>query len=301
MPVNWLNYHHLLYFWTVAKTGSITVASRQLRLAHPTISKQIRSLEKTIGHRLFRRTGRTLELTDTGRMVYRYADDIFSLGEELLNTLDGRLPGDVVRLRVGVADVLPKPIVFRFLSGAVRSAGNVRAVCFEGKPSALMAQLAIHELDLVLSDFPMSPEFKLQAYSHLLGESGVTMFASGELRRRYSQGFPASLDRAPFLLPTPNTSLRRMLDQWFDSNGIRPDIQAEFEDSELLKEFGQVGLGVFAATTAIEEHTLEHYSVEVLGRLESLKMRFYAISPERKIKNPAVASIVETVHREVLA
>ena len=290
--MTWLNYHHLLYFWTVAKTGSVTAAANQLRLAHPTVSAQIRTLEKHLGLRLFQQVGRRLQLTETGQIAYRYANDIFSLGEELLQTLEGRPASGGIRLSVGITDVLPKPLAYKFIEPALRRP-DVRLICYEGKPTALMGQLAVHELDLVLSDFPMGSQFTLNAFSHLLGESPVVVVGTRKLVSKYQMGFPRSLDSAPFLLPTENTSLRRVLNHWFAMNRIQPRIVAEFEDSELLKEYGAAGGGLFAVSAAIEEHTLQLYRVRILARLDSTRIRYYAISLERRITNPAVAAIVE--------
>lgn len=296
--MSWLNYHHLLYFWKVAKTGSVTAAAKELRLAHPTISAQIRTLEKNFGHKLFRQVGRGLRLTETGQLVYRYANDIFSLGEELQQAVDGRPASGGVSFKVGVTDVLPKPIAYQFLAPALRLPG-ARAVIHEGKPNDLMDQLVVHELDLVLSDFPLGPQFTLNAFSHLLGESTVSLFGAPKLVKEYAPGFPRSLNGAPFLLPTDNTSMRRMMNQWFASNRIQPSVVAEFEDSELLKEHAQAGGGIFAASTLIEEHTLKNYRVKPLGRMKAARTRYYAISPERRFSNPAVATIIETAHREI--
>lgn len=297
--MTWLNYHHLLYFWTVARAGSITAACEQLRLAQPTISAQIRALERTIGHKLFRRVGRNLTLTDTGLIVYRYAGEIFSLGQELIDTVEGRPTGAPVRLRVGVADVLPKLLVYRFLEPALRGPDPVRVICYEGKPASLLGQLSTHELDLVLSDAPMGPEIKLKAFNHLLGECGVSIFAPKAQARQYRKGFPQSIDGAPFLMPTDNTSLRRLLDHWFATEGLRPQVVAESEGGALLKVFGQEGLGLFAAPSVIDEHVEKNYSVRQIGRLQNVRERFYAISLERQVKHPGVAAVVETAHREI--
>jgi LysR family transcriptional activator of nhaA len=296
--MTWLNYHHLLYFWKVAKTGSVTAASRDLRLAHPTLSAQIRTLEKNLGHKLFRQVGRNLQLTETGQLAYRYANDIFSLGEELLQTIEGRPASGGIRLKAGITDVLPKPMAYKFLEPALQLP-DVRAVVYEGKPNELMGQLVMHELDVVLSDFPLGPQFTLNAFSHLLGESKISLYGVQRLATKYAGGFPRSLEGAPFVLPTENTSLRRILNHWFASKRIRPQVIAEFEDSELLKEHGQAGGGLFAASTVIEEHTLRHYRVKALGQLESARMRYYAISPERRITNPAVTAIIESAKREI--
>ena len=299
--VKWLNYHHLLYFWTVAKEGTITAACKKLRLAQPTVSKQLGTLEETLGHKLFRRVGRNLVLTETGRVAYRYANEIFSLGRELVDTLEGHPTGKRTRLRIGVADVLPKVIVQRLLRPALKTPDSTHVVCYEGKPKALLAQLSVHELDLVLSDSPMGPEVKVRAFNHLLGECGVSVFGIPRLSSKYRHGFPQSLDRAPFYLPTDNTSVRRQLDFWFISKGFRPFVVAEFEDSALLSVFGGTGDALFPGPQVVEEEIEEFYGVTLVGRLESVRETFYAISPEQQLKHPAVVQIVESAHDELFA
>ncbi len=289
----WLNYHHLLYFWTVAKHGTIVRASKELRLAQPTISGQIRALEESLGERLFRRVGRNLVLTEAGRLVYRHADEIFKIGKELQDTLKGRPTGRPQKLHVGVADVLPKLIAYRLLAPALKMAEPVQIVCTEDRTDRLLAELAINGLDLVLADSPIGGPSRVRAYNHLLGECGVTFFGSIELARRLRRRFPASLDGAPVLLPTENTVLRRSLDQWFESENIRPRTVAEFEDSALMKAFGQEGEGVFAAPSAIEAEVGRQYKVKVVGRCDAIRERFYAITVERRIKNPATVAIAE--------
>jgi len=289
--MDWLNYHHLLYFWTVAKEGSIAAAGKKLLLAQPTISGQLRALERSIGEKLFIKAGRGLVLTDTGQLVYRYADEIFSLGREMSDALQGRPTGRPLELIVGIADVLPKLVSFRLLRPAMRLPTPVRIICREDKHDALIARLAVHELDIVLSDSPINPAVRLRAFNHLLGECGVTIMGKAKLARKYRRGFPRSLDGAPFILPTDNTSLRQSLNQWFDANNIRPDTQAELEDSALLKVFGQEGIGVFAVPTAIEKEVSQQYSVEAVGRVDNIKERFFAISAERKLKHPAILAI----------
>lgn len=298
--MTWLNYHHLLYFWTVARTGSVTAAAKELRLAHPTVSGQIRTLEKTLGHKLFRQVGRNLELTPAGQVAYRYARDIFALGDEMLKALEGKPVQGVTRVRVGITDVLPKPIAHQFLTPALDDPG-VRVVCYEGKPNTLMGQLLLNELDLVLSDFPVAPQFGADTVTRLLGASQIQLFGTAKLASKYRKGFPGSLDGAPFLLPTENTSVRRLLNQWFASRKIRPDIIAEFEDSELLKEHGRRGTGLFAASQLLERHTTKNYRVQLLGTLEGVQVRYYAISLERPVKHPAVAAIIQTATDEILA
>jgi LysR family transcriptional activator of nhaA len=297
--VDWLNYHHLLYFWTVAREGSIVRAAAQLHLAEPTISAQITKLERALGAKLFQRAGRNLQLTETGRLVQRYADEIFSLGRELADAFRGRPTGQPLRLVVGVPDVLPKLIVFRLLQPALTLSEPVRLVCREGKFEDLVASLATHELDVVLSDIPLTPSVRVKAFSHLLGQCGVAFFAAPTLARRMRRDFPRSLATAPLLLPTEATTLRRLLDQWFDEQGMRPTIAAEFQDSALLKVFGQEGLGVFPAPAAIVSEIQRQYRVRHIGTLDDLHERYYAISVERRLKHPAVVAISAAARQEL--
>lgn len=289
-----LNYHHLLYFWTVAREGSIARACEKLLLAQPTVSGQLRELEKAVGERLLVRTHRGMTLTEVGRLVFRYADDIFSLGGELVDAINGRpVPGKALRLVVGVADVLAKMVTYRLLEPALRQTPPVQIVCLQDKPERLLAELAVHGVDLVLSDAPVPPAIKVRAFSHLLGECGLSIVAAPALARAYRRGFPASLDAAPFLLPAEGTMLRRSLDDWFEANGVRPSVRAEFDDSALLKVFGQQGVGLFAIPDAVEAEVCRQYRVRRVGRLPAIREQFYAISVERKLKHPAVLAIRE--------
>jgi LysR family transcriptional activator of nhaA len=297
--MEWLNYHHLLYFWVVAREGSITRASDQLSLTQATISAQIKSLEEVLDEKLFSRVGRNLMLTEMGRMVFRYADEIFTLGRELMDTLKGRPTGRPVRLVVGVADALPKLIAYRLLEPAFKLSEPIRLICWEGKHNHLVAQLAVHEIDLVLTDAPIGSTVKVRAFNHLLGESGVTIFGPAPLAAKYRRGFPRSLNGAPFLLPTDNTTLRRALDQWLESEGIRLTVIGEFEDSALLKVFGQGGAGLFVAPSVIEAEVRRQYSVQIVGRVVAVRERFYGISVERKLRNPAVVAISEAARQKV--
>ena len=297
--MEWMNYHHLLYFWVVAKEGTIAAACKELHLAQPTISAQLRSLERSLGEKLFTRVGRNLALTETGHVVYRYADEIFSLGRDLLDTVQGRPTGRPLRFNVGVADVLPKLVAYRLLEPALHLPEQVQLVCHEGSPPELLTRLAVYELDLVLSDSPIGPDVKVRAFSHLLGECGVTIFGAKDLATKYRRRFPKSLDGAPFIIPTANTALRRAIEHWFDSKDIRPSVFGEFEDSALLKVFGQAGVGLFAAPTVIEKEVQRQYSVKVVGRLESVRERFYAISVEKKVKHPAVLAIADVARQKL--
>ena len=297
--MEWLNYHHLLYFWTVAREGSVTRASQQLRLAQPTVSGQLKALEDALGEKLFERTGRRLVLTDVGRVVLRYADEIFSLGRELQDTLKGRPTGRPIRFTVGVADAVPKLVAYRLLLPALSLPEPVHIVCREDKPERLLAELSVHSLDLVISDSPVGAGVKVKAYSHLLGETPVAFFGSDALASGYRKGFPRSLEGAPVLMPTEGSTLRRSLDQWLDTEGIRPRVVGEIEDSALLKVFGQAGVGLFAAPVAIEAEVRAQFGVKLLGRVDSVKERFYALSAERKLKHPAVVAICEGARRRL--
>lgn len=299
--MEWLNYHHLLYFWTVAKEGSIARACEKLRLAQPTISGQLRLLEDTLDQKLFVKQGRGLAMTEVGQVVYRYADEIFGLGRELQDVLKGRPPGRPLRLLAGVSDLIPKLIAYRVLRPALEMPEPVQIICDEGPPEHLLAELAEHRIDVVLSDAPIPSTVPVKAYSHLLGNSGASIFAAPQLAARYRKNFPACLDGAPFLLPMQESSLRRPLEQWFDSENIRPTITGEFKDRALMATFGQAGAGVFVAPTAIAKEVREQYRVVSIGRIDSIVERFYAISAERKLKHPAVVKISEAAREKLFA
>jgi LysR family transcriptional activator of nhaA len=299
--MRWLNYQHLLYFWTVAREGGVTRASEVLRLSQPTISGQIRELERSLGHRLFQKSGRNLVLTDVGQLVYRYAEDIFALGQELGDSLRGTQRGRSLKVFVGVADSLPKLIVYRLLEPALRMAEPVHLVCLEGRPEELLTQLALHRLDIALLDMPAPPTVNVRAFSHLLGESSLTVFGTPALARTSKKEFPRSLNGAPFLLPAENSVLRRNLELWFDANDIHPQPRGEFADLALMKVFGQAGAGLFVAPTATEKEVCRQYHVRAIGVLPKLREQFYAVSVERKLKHPAVVAISEAARRELFA
>jgi len=292
--MNWLNYHHLYYFWLVAKEGSVVAACERLHLAQPTVSTQIKQLEKSLATQLFERSGRRLTLTEIGRTVFRYADEIFTLGEELVSTVRDNEYRPRSRLMVGVTDVLSKLMTVRILGPVLTDESDIKVTCIEGKPPDLLAQLAVHELDVVFSDAPIPPHVNIRAYNHLLGECGVTVFAKTDLARRYRKGFPASLDGAPMLLPTPTTMLRRSLDRWFEEQGIAPRLVGEFEDAALIKAFGQAGRGLFVVPSTIELEVQRQYQVRVVGRTDDVKEQFFAISVERRVSHPAIRLISQT-------
>jgi len=299
--MEWLNYHHLLYFWSVAKHGSVTKACEEFRLAQPTISGQIRLLEQTLGEQLFIRAGRRLVLTEMGHVVFRYAEDIFSTGQELMNAVKGRgANGHHSRLAVGIVDVVAKPLATHFLKSALKLDQPARLSCREDKLPFLLADLAIHELDLIIADTPAPPNSKAQIYSHLLGESGVTLFAPAKLAAQYRRGFPQSLQGAPVLLPTSDAMLRQLLDPWLAHRELSLNIVGEFDDSMTLKAFGQDGYGIFPGATAIEKEICRQYRVQVVGQLDSLKQHFYAITVQRRLTHPAVLAIVQAARRDLL-
>lgn len=296
--MEWLNYHHLLYFRTVAREGSVTAAAARLRLSQPTLSGQIAKLEESLGEPLFERRGRGLVLTEVGRTVYRYADEIFTLGAELMDTVKGRSAGRFPRLEVGVVDAMPKLVVTALIEPAWRDSAGLRLHVREGSLDELLSRLASHELDVVLSDSPAAGGAALKVFNHLLGECGVSFFAAKAIRPRGR--FPAVLDGAPMLLPAPETTLRRSLDAWLDRNELHPVVVGEFQDSALLKAFGERAHGVFPAPTVMEADVIRRYGVDVIGRTEEVEERFYAISVERRIRHPAVAAIVNAARSELL-
>jgi len=288
-----INYQHLFYFWHVVTEGSITAACEKLHLAQPTISGQLAVFEQAIGEKLFYKQGRKLRLTDTGRIVFHYAEEIFALGRDLGNTLKGLPTGRALRLSIGITDALPKLVVYRLMQPVFQLPEPVQIYCYEDKVERLLSDITLQRIDLVLSDTPLTSSSNVNIFNHLLGESEVTVFASAELAAIYRPNFPRSLSGAPFLLPTNNTALRRSLDQWFDNENIRPNIQAEIEDSALIKTFGKGGMGLFVAPTIVEAEIKRQYMVEAVGKIESVKERFYAITVRRQLKHPAVTAILD--------
>lgn len=294
-----LNYHHLRYFWTVVQEGSVSAASKRLRVAQPTVSEQLKILERAVGSPLFVRKGRNLVLTEIGTVVRRYADEIFALGNELQDALEGHPTGRPQRLSVGISDGLPKLVPYRILEPALRMNEAMHVVCYEDKPDRLLADLSLHAYDLVLTDAPANSLSTAKVYSHLLGESTVSLFAARGDAARLRRRFPASLDGAPLLLPPEGMTLRRSLSHWFDEQGLRPRIVGEFQDSALLEIFGQAGAGVFPGLSALEDDISRKYQVELVGTIPSIRERFYAISVERKLRHPGVLAITQAARQEL--
>jgi LysR family transcriptional regulator, transcriptional activator of nhaA len=298
--MEWLNYHHLLYFWAVARYGSVVRASAELKLAQPTVSGQIRRLEEVLDVKLFDRVGRNLVLTDTGRTVFRYADEIFSLGQDMLGTLKGRPSLSPLRLTVGVADVLPKVLVQKLLEPAFHIGKPIQLICREDRVvEDFLAELVGQELDMVLADRPLGPGIKVHAFNHLLGECGTTFLASPKLAKSCRAGFPRSINGVPCLLPSGHATVRRALDQWFEAVKVRPALVAEFDDSALMYAFGEEGKGIFPSPTVFEEEFRRRYHVQVVGRVKSVRQQFYAISVDRRIQHPAVMAIVAAARQEI--
>ena len=297
--MDWLNYHHLLYFWVIAREGSIKQAREVLSLSQPALSAQLRALEDAIGEKLFSRVGRKLVLTDVGKVVYRYADEIFSLGRELTNTLKGYGPQRPIRLVVGIAEVVPKMVAYKLLKAAYKQFEHMKIVCWEGRLERLLGELALHTLDIVITDTPVPPSVSIEAHSHLLGESGVTLFGPAHLVSHYRRKFPQSLNGAPFLLPTPNSMLRRGLDEWFRKHGVEPFVVGEFEDGATMQAFAQEGHGLFPGSSVVESEITRQNQVHKVGRMTGLRERFYGITVERRLKHPAVLAISESAKEEV--
>lgn len=292
-----LNYQHLYYFWMVAKHGSISAACEELHLAQPTISGQLANFQESIGTMLLQKQGRKLVLTDTGRTVFHYADEIFSIGRELGHVLKDHHTERGLRLNLGITDALPKMIAYRLIKPLLQMPKMVQIHCYEDKTERLLAEIALHSIDIVLLDVPATPVTGARVYNHLLGESEVGVFSAPDLAAKYQKNFPVSLNDAPFLLPTVNTALRRSLDQWFDAKNIAPTIRAEIEDSALLKTFGAAGHGLFFSPLAVAAEIQRQYGVKLVGKADGVNERFYAITAKRKMKHPLVDVILENAMR----
>jgi LysR family transcriptional activator of nhaA len=287
-----LNYHHLLYFWQVARERGLANACAKLRLSPSTVSGQIHALEHTLDHKLFAKKGRRLELTEMGRIVYRYADEIFTLGNELQDAINDRPVGRPLCLHVGIVGVVPKLIAKRILAPALSLKTPVSLVCVEDKPERLMPTLAMHELDVVLAD-SAGGYSSIKAFSHLIVDCPVAILGTDKLYRRYRRGFPLSLRGAPLILPTLNTALRRAMDHWLSDSQMMPQIMGEFDDRALLNVFGESGLGLFPVPSLIADAVGRELNVRKLGTLDEIREKFYAITVERRVSHPGVAAICD--------
>ena len=294
-----LNYSHLFYFWTVAREGSIVNAAEILHLTPQTISGQLKLLDESVGQPLFDRAGRGLVLSETGRVVFEYADEIFSVGAELANFVRGGAGGGPELLRIGAVSSMPKLVVQRIVAPVLADDKTVHVRCVEATLNQLLADLALHRLDLVLSEQPMPPGIGLKAYNHKLGDSGLSFFGPRKGAAATRRGFPGSLDAAPMLLPSKHSVLRRRIDDWLESEGIAPEVVGEFDDSALLKAFGEAGYGFFAAPTVIETEICRMYRMAVIGRAPEVRESFYAISPERRLKHDAAVAITSMAREDL--
>lgn len=296
-----INYKHLHYFWVVAREGGVARASERLHLTPQTISGQLSLLEDHLGVKLLVRVGRNLELTETGRLVLSYADEIFSLGGELEEVLHQLPEGRPQLFRVGVVDVLPKSIARRVLQPALQMPGAVRMICREADLHTLLGELAVHRLELVLADRPIPPTVSTRGFSHKIGGCAVSFFATEKLKNKLVGDFPRCLDGAPLLLPGSGIQLRSSIDQWLDKHRLHPRMVAEFDDSALMKAFGQEGAGIFIAPAVIEEEVEWQYGVKAIGRVDEVKEHFYAISVERRVTHPVVSNVLEIARESLFA
>jgi LysR family transcriptional regulator, transcriptional activator of nhaA len=289
--MDWLNYHHLRYFWTAAKEGSLARAAARLHVSQPSISEQIRELEGALGEKLFRREGRSNVLTDTGQIVFGYAEQIFALGRELTNAVKQGPAAKTMRLYVGVTDSLPKLVTNEILKPVFSMTQTVHVICREGKMEDLLAQLAAHRLDIVLSDEPASSSTNFKTFNHLLGETGTVICAEKKLAAKLKRGFPKSLNGAPALLPAENSTLRRALDTWFREQHIDPRVVAEFEDLALMKIMAAEGRGFIAIPAVALIDAVSQYGYQAVGKADKCRIQFHAITAERRIEHPAVLLI----------
>lgn len=295
----WLNYHHLLYFWTVATEGTIVRASEVLRLAPSTISVQIKDLEEKLGEQLFKREGRKLVLTEAGHVAAAYAEDIFALGREMVDTLQTGMAMRPTRIAVGVSDVLPKLIVYRLLEPIFEYEDLVQLVCVEGEVEQLLSKLSIHELDVVLTDAPLAPNVPIQAFNHPLGQSEVGVFGSKDLVEEWGRDWPESFSGAPFILPGSKTSIRRALGGWFERKNLHVHAVAEVEDRALMQVLGEKGRGFFAAPAVIADEVYELHDLIKIGELDGVKERFYAVTLDRRIRHPVVDHLTRLARQEL--
>jgi len=294
-----LNYKHLRYFWMVAKTGSIARASEELHLTPQSISGQLTEFETRLGVDLFFRAGRNLELTDAGRRILGMSEQIFSIGNQIVEELSSNRGRSTIPLRLGIADSVSKSMAYRLVEPALKLGDSIRLICHEGLLASLLANLAVHRLDMIIADRPMPANLNVRGYSHLLGESSLSVFGSPNYVKQLSGRFPACLNNARFLLPGVDVAIRARLNQWFESENLSPHIVGEFDDSALVKAFGKGGAGLFVGPTAIADDICEQYKVIPIGCIDTIIEQVYAITTERKLTNPAIVEISKSA-REVI-
>lgn len=287
-----MNFKHLHYFWATARAGGVMRAGEQLNITPQTLSGQIKLLEERLGCALFRKSGRRLELTDAGKTALGFADQIFGLGAELEAAIGQvRSGGQALDCRVGIADSVPKAVAYRLLEPALDVPQQVRLLCHEGKFEDLLAQLAVHRLDLVIADEPMNRQLNVKAFNHPLGTTAMSFFCTAALRKTLGRRFPDNLDGAPMLVQGAASAMRRRMEAWLGERQLHVRTVGEFDDAALMKAFGREGRGVFMSPAVLEKETCEQYGVVVLGRSEELVEEFFAVSVERRITHPCVAAI----------
>jgi LysR family transcriptional activator of nhaA len=299
--VEWLNFHHLRYFWTVARKGGVRKAADELHVSQPSISAQLRLLEDSLGEKLFKRSGRNLVLTEMGQLVLTYADEIFSAGRELMSAVKQRPGGRLLRLNVGMTDSISKLMGFEFLKPAIRFSEPVHVVCRMAAIEVLVNQLQAHRLDIVLADEPASSSLKAKTFNHRLGRSGVTFCAVPAMAKKLRRNFPQSLNGATALLPTENMGMRAVLETWFDTKGIHPRLLGEYEDSALMVFCATAGRGFTVVPTVVAREVLKHWGLRVIANVDECGTEFYAITAERRVKNPAAMAITEHAYSSLFA
>lgn len=299
--MEFLNYHHLRYFWTVAREGGLTKAAAKLHVSQPTISAQIRALEEVLGEKLFRRAGRNLALTEAGQHALAYADEIFSIGQDLLDAARQRPTSRPLRVRLGVADALPKLVTYRIIEPIFRLPQPVQVACWETKVSDMLGDLAAYKLDVVLADEPASSGVPGNVFNHFLGECGVTFCAEPRLAARLRRGFPKSLHGAPALLPMSDSGLRRSLEKWFHATGVRPKLAGEIEDPAFVNILALHGLGFMSVPSLVAQEVVTRFGFRTIGRTDDCQQQFYAITAERKLAHPAVQAITSNARARLFS
>ena len=293
-----LNYNHLFYFYVVATEGSIIKASARLNLTPQTISGQITSFEDQIGVNLFDRKNKTLHLSEMGQLIYSYAEEIFQLGDEIKYILKRKQPAQWHTFTVGITDVIPKVLAHQLLAPVLKMKERVRLICQEGDQNSLLADLSVNKIDCILTDQPLQLGNHVKAYNHLLVESGFTFFAEETLFSNNNKEFPQSLSDFPWLMQSKKSAVRTRLSSWLEKQNISPNIVAEFDDSALMKSFGQAGFGIFSSPTLIEKYVADKYDVKIIGRTDEIQEHYYIISPERRLKHPAIIEIVNAAKKQ---
>ncbi|HRG96003.1 MAG TPA: LysR family transcriptional regulator [Polyangiaceae bacterium] len=299
--MDWLNYHHLFYFWRIAREGGLSRAADRLHLTHSTVSAQLRTLEDFFGEPLFERRGRRLVLTPLGEEVASYADDIFRLGGELVDVARGRSVEKKTPLRVGVVSSMPKSVAYRLMEPAMGTPGYGSVVARQDHLERLLDELASSRLHLVLSDAAPPESGARRVYAHLLGESGLLLYGTKALAKRHRPAFPTSLHGAPLLLPTGHASLRRLIDRWLADRELRPHVTGEFDDAGLMRVAAANGLGLLPVRKALSAEVEDAFALELVGPLEGLVERYYVVSSERRVRHPAVAALIERARADLAA